>query len=175
MSIPPSSPKHSKAIEAIEVVEKELERRKKEEAVQAHEPEHKRPTSEKLRRIAEDGYVEAVAKAKAQGKTDKQAHETALVGVLLKHLQEEANAPPVTEELVGALAMEILPFNVIPPDQGYKAIIEYVIWREHPEEANAEMLKGAVLAGIKTMRETGGTDVVDGLRKGPFAWNSLLT
>jgi len=76
--------------------------------------------------------------------------------------------------LVGALAMEILPFNVIPPDQGYKAIIEYVIWREHPEESNAGMVKDAVLAGIKTMREAGGTDVVDGLRKGPFAWNSLL-
>ena len=77
--------------------------------------------------------------------------------------------------MVGALAMEMLPFNVIPFEEGRKAIIEYVVWREHPEQADGEIVQTAVRLGIETMLEQGGSEVVGGLRKAPFPWVSLLT
>lgn len=168
-NIPLSSPKLSKAIANMEIVENELKRRG-EIAATAEQTQF---SPEDLRVIADKGYAEGWSKAKARGKTDKQAHETALISTLLGRLQQEPGAPPISEQMVAALGMEVLPFNVISQEESSKAIIEYVVWREYPQQAEVEVVKRAINSGLNTMRETGGPDVVDGLLKGPFPWISL--
>ena len=172
-NIPLSSPKLSKAIADMEIVETELKRRGVIAATPVQSAEHMQISSEDLRAIADKGYTEGWSKAKAEGKTDKQAHETALVSTLLSRLQEEPDAPPITEQVVAALCMEILPFNVISQEDGREAIIEYVVWREYAQKADVESLKKAIDSGLSMMRETGGSDFADGLLKGPFPWISL--
>jgi len=128
----------------------------------------------KLRSAAREAYDEGHRMAARENKTEKQQHETALVNVLLRKLQAGPSALPVSELMIQALMMEILPFNVINMEEGRNAMIEYIVWRECKNEANEDLLKAALKAAANAMERRGSPDFLDGLKRAPFEWVELL-
>ena len=82
---------------------------------------------------------------------------------------------PLSEAEMSALQMEALPFNVLPESEGKKAILEYICWRDFPTDANETLIADAVQAASDVfLRNEGGAEFVEGLRRWPYPWTKLL-
>ena len=105
-----------------------------------------------LRNTARKAYDEGWKMGKENwGNDERKCHRHAVTTVLLRRLQAEADAPPVSEELISTLNIEAIPFSDLEPDIGKDAIAEYIVWREHPDLANAEIIRSV----MNTLKESG--------------------
>lgn len=105
--------------------------------------DEKAKLSYEARELALEQYEMASAKAKEAGKDDAFAHQ---VGVL-----RVVSAVIVMGERVGAqremeLQMETVPFNRLPPEVGKRAVVEYLVYKFFPDQADETVFAPALLS-----------------------------
>lgn len=98
-----------------------------------------------LRQEALGAYEEGWRMAQDKWADDPlKCHRHALTNVLLRRLQKEADAPPISTELIDTLNFEAIPFSNLPQLQGKDSIAEYIVWREFPSLANRTPIDAAI-------------------------------
>jgi hypothetical protein len=98
-----------------------------------------------LRQDALSAYDEGWTMAQDKWSNDPiKRHRHALTNVLLRRIQKEADAPPVTTELIETLNFEAIPFGNLPQKEGKDSIAEYMVWREFPSLANGTPIEFAI-------------------------------
>ena len=124
----------------------------------------------RIRTAAQAAYDETFQQAQAQRKSEQVCHEVALMNVLVSRLQNSTGAPPLTEEVLKLVAIEMVPFRDLSPADGKSAIVEYVVWREHPKLANEKLISNAV----QKLESTLPADLFQSLDGAPFPWTKFL-
>ena len=132
-------------------------------------------SAEGLRSAARAAYETGWGKATAGGKALGKCHETALVNVLYERWRIEPSAPPADETTFQAFMQESLPFNVLPIHQGRSAMVEYMVWREFPEDADAEVIGPAVRQAVRRLQTDTSSDVAARLKSTPMPWIEFIT
>jgi hypothetical protein len=127
-----------------------------------------------LRSIAEAAYEEGWHKAESIGKEAGRCHETALVNVLYERWQNEPGAPAAGKAIFQAFMLESLPFNALPVRRGRDAMVEYMVWREFPEAADAALIEPVVKEAVERMQAKRGDNVVVRLKATPLPWMQFL-
>lgn len=170
-------PKYGQAVEEMNRVSDEIRRRLAlmELDTIAAKVDQTSPSATALRSAAAESYEDGWAKAKSMGKNDQQAHDMALVSVLFRRLQQDAPALPANKSTLDVLTMETLPFKVLSSDQGKIAMTEYMVWREHPAEADEALIRNAIQNATETIcLKPDGASLIESLRTTPFPWVRLL-
>ena len=112
--------------------------------------------------------------ATAGGKALGKCHETALVNVLYERWRIEPSAPAADEATFQAFLLESLPFNVLPIHQGRTAMVEYMVWREFPEDADTEIVGPAVRQAVRRLQTDTSADVAARLKSTPMPWTRFI-
>ena len=131
-------------------------------------------SAEGLRSAARAAYESGWDKATAGGKALGKCHETALVNVLYERWRIEPSAPPADQTTFQAFMLESLPFNVLPIHQGRTAMVEYVVWREFPEDADAEVVGPSVRQAVRRLQSDTSSDVAARLKSTPMPWTEFI-
>jgi hypothetical protein len=131
-------------------------------------------SAEELRSAARAAYETGWGKATTGGKALGKCHETALINVLYERWRIEPSAPPADETTFQAFMLESLPFNVLPIHQGRSAMVEYMVWREFPEDADAEVVGPAVKQAVQRLQSDTSSDVAARLKSTPMPWTSFI-
>lgn len=131
-------------------------------------------SAERLRSAAQAAYETGWEMAEAGGKALGKCHETALVNVLYERWRVEPSAPPANEVTFQAFVLESLPFNVLPIRQGRTAMVEYMVWREFPEDADTAVIGPAVRQAVSRLQTRGGPDVAARLKSTPMLWTEFI-
>ena len=127
-----------------------------------------------LRSAARAAYETGWDKATADGKALGKCHETALINVLYERWRVEPSAPRADQTTFQAFMLESLPFNVLPIHQGRAAMVEYVVWREFPEDADAEVVGPAVRQAVRRLQSNTCSDVAARLKSTPMPWTEFI-
>ena len=131
-------------------------------------------SAEELRSAARAAYEIGWGMATAGGKALGKCHETALVNVLYERWRIEPSAPAADEATFQAFLLESLPFNVLPIHQGRTAMVEYMVWREFPEDADAEIVGPAVRQAVDRLQSDTNADVAARLKSTPMPWTWFI-
>ncbi len=131
-------------------------------------------SAEGLRSAARAAYETGWDKATADGKALGKCHETALINVLYERWRVEPSAPAPNQATFQAFMLESLPFNVLPIHQGRTAMVEYMVWREFPEDADAEVVGPAVKQAVRRLQSDTCSDVAARLKSTPMPWTSFI-
>ena len=131
-------------------------------------------TAEGLRSAARAAYETGWDKATADGKALGKCHETALINVLYERWRVEPTAPHADQATFQAFMLESLPFNVLPIHQGRTAMVEYMVWREFPENADAEVIGPAVRQAVRRLQSDTTSDVAARLKSTPMPWTEFI-
>ena len=131
-------------------------------------------SAERLRSAARAAYEMGWDKAEVGGKALGKCHETALVNVLYERWRVEPSAPPANEVTFQAFVLESLPFNVLPIRQGRTAMVEYMVWREFPEDADTAVIGPAVQQAVGRLQTDSGPDVAARLKSTPMPWTEFI-
>jgi hypothetical protein len=131
-------------------------------------------SADRLRSAAQEAYEMGWDKAEVGGKALGKCHETALVNVLYERWRVEPSAPPADEATFQAFMLESLPFNVLPIRQGRTAMVEYVVWREFPEDADTETIGPAVRQAVRRLQTDTSSDVAARLKSTPMPWVDFM-
>lgn len=160
--------------EARERVVKELQRRNA-KLEDPKSPEIATMTASDIRRIVSTGYEEGWRKSKSEGKDDNKALETALVSGLLNRLVGMDGWSAIAPEMVQSMMMETMPFKFAgSPDECRRALIEYAVWREHPDETDANIVESAVSSMAQQMKASGSTDLLESCRSSQLPWTTFI-
>ncbi len=131
-------------------------------------------SAEGLRSAARAAYETGWDKATADGKALGKCHETALINVLYERWRVEPSAPRADQSTFQAFMLESLPFNVLPIHQGRTAMVEYMVWREFPEDADAEVVGPAVRQAVCRLQSDTTSDVAARLKATPMPWTTFI-
>ena len=131
-------------------------------------------SADRLRSAAQAAYETGWDKAEVGGKALGKCHETALVNVLYERWRVEPTAPPANEVTFQAFVLESLPFNVLPIRQGRTAMVEYMVWREFPEDADTAVIGPAVQQAVSRLQTDTGPDVAARLKSTPMPWTEFI-
>ncbi len=131
-------------------------------------------SAEGLRSAARAAYESGWDKATADGKALGKCHETALINVLYERWRVEPSAPRPDQSTFQAFMLESLPFNVLPIHQGRSAMVEYMVWREFPEDADADVVGPAVRQAICRLQSDTTSDVAARLKSTPMPWTAFI-
>jgi hypothetical protein len=131
-------------------------------------------SAEGLRSAARAAYETGWDKATAGGKALGKCHETALINVLYERWRVEPSAPRADQATFQAFMLESLPFNVLPIHQGRTAMVEYVVWREFPEDADAGLVGPAVRQAVRRLQTDTTSDVAARLKSTPMPWTEFI-
>ena len=101
-----------------------------------------RITVSDLRKSANESYEYGWDEAEGEEETGRHIH--ALEVVLRIRLESAVNSPIITVDVISSLRMETLPFMFLTPDIGRRAICEYVVWREFPDQADVTLIDSAM-------------------------------
>lgn len=167
----PGTELYARASKELRAVEEELERRNSatKQGIEAAIQNATTGMADDIRLAAKRAYERGWQKAEAQGKDKRKCSETALVSALLDRM----DAAP-TQEAVEAAMLEILPFNVLPSEAGRDALVEYIVWRDYPQLADAEKVRTGIHSAAEKMKADGADEFLADLRSLPFAWTKLL-
>jgi hypothetical protein len=168
----PRSDEFLEAARARDAVLAELDRRKRHRKPKAQPAIDRSP--EWLRSIAETAYEEGWHKAESVGKEAERCHETALVNVLYERMQSEPGSPAASEVMFQAFMLESMPFSVMPVRRGREAMVEYMVWREFPEAADATLIELVIKEAVERMQAERGDNVVVRLEATPLPWMQFL-
>ncbi len=128
----------------------------------------------RLRSAARAAYEIGWDKAEVGGKELGKCHETALVNVLYERWRVEPSAPPANEVTFQAFVLESLPFNVLPIREGRAAMVEYMVWREFPDDADTAVIGPAVRQAVSRLQTDSGPDVAARLKSTPMPWTEFI-
>jgi hypothetical protein len=172
----PLHPKYAEAVEEMKRVTDEIEKRQTLASVAAAAvtAPQLNLSADTLRDEARRAYDHGWATAKEQGKDDDKAHETALVSVLLNRLRQDMPDLQITQAMIETLMLEMIPFNVVAPENGKRAIIEYVAWREHPMSADERLIASTVGDAITSIRARSDESFINNMRNTPYPWAKLI-
>lgn len=97
--------------------------------------------SSEARELALEQYEMASAKAKEAGKDDAFAHQ---VGVLRAVSAVIVMGERVDPQREMELQMETVPFNKLPPEEGKRAVAEYLVYKFFPDQADEAVFAPAL-------------------------------
>ncbi|MBS0505519.1 MAG: hypothetical protein JSS55_17330 [Proteobacteria bacterium] len=101
--------------------------------------------SAEVRELALEQYDMASAKAKEAGKDDAFAHQVGVLRAVSAVIVQGERVDPYREQ---ELQMETVPFNKLPPDEGRRAVSEYLVYKFFPDRADERSFSPA-LASFK--------------------------
>lgn len=131
--------------------------------------------ADEIRAVVSTCYEEGWRRAKAEGKGEKEALETALVSGLLNRVVGIDGWSSIAPEMVGAMAMEVIPFKFAgSDDECRQALIEYCVWRELPNAADTALVQQSITAMAEHMRSSGHGEFLSSLASLNVAWTKLL-
>lgn len=132
-----------------------------------------------LRVMATKAYDEIWKAGKARGDADQLCHEAACINVFIRRYEAEPGRRTLSiSEMAEAVRFEAIPFNILHPREGEKALIEYLVWREYPNHADMKVLTAAISNLVSHLQQNDGDEFLDGLRSETFrwiSWTKLLT
>jgi hypothetical protein len=82
------------------------------------------------------------------------------------------------DKKIEVVKWEASPFNLLPQNVGRAALVEYMVWKEFPDQADLKILVATLENLVRHLKSNDGEELLEGFRNAPFfswlPWKKLI-